>query len=58
MTTQRKLVAILIAIAFSSGCFMMAGRMIGRGISKATGGDEEAGALIGGGVGMMVGIMD
>ena len=57
MTTRRKLAAMLLVAALSAGCFMMAGRMIGRGIGKATGGDEEAGALIGGGVGMMVGIM-
>ena len=57
MTTRRKLAVLLVAVVFSAGCAMMAGRMIGRGIGKATGGDEEAGALIGGGVGMMVGIM-
>ena len=58
MTTRRKLAVLLVAVVFSSGCFMMAGRMIGRGIGKATGGDGEAGALIGGGVGIMVGVMD
>ena len=58
MTTRHKLVAMVLAATLLSGCFMMAGRMIGRGISKATGGDEEAGGLIGGGIGVMVGVMN
>jgi hypothetical protein len=57
MTTRQKLAVVLVSVAFLTGCLMMAGSMIGRGIGKATGGDEEAGALIGGGVGLMVGVM-
>jgi len=41
-----------------AGCAAYAGSMVGAGIAAAGGGDERAGALIGGGVGMMMAVMN
>ena len=57
MTRGPTVLALLVAAALVAGCATMAGGMIGRGIGRAAG-DEEAGRLIGSGVGMMIDIMD
>lgn len=52
----RKWLAVLLVMASVVGCATAAGGMIGAGISSAAGGDATTGALIGGGIGMMVDI--
>lgn len=58
MKRRLQVLVLLAAMAFFTACYSMAGSMMGRGIARATGGDEQTGALIGGGIGMMVDIMD
>lgn len=48
------LVALLAVVTVVTACATAAGGMIGAGIGKASGGDGTTGALIGGGIGMMV----
>jgi predicted small secreted protein len=57
MARTPTVLALLVAAALLAACATMAGGMIGSGIGRAAG-DEEAGRLIGAGVGMMVDIMD
>ncbi len=57
MTRGPTVMALLVAAALLAGCATMAGGMVGSGIGRAAG-DQEAGRLIGAGVGMMVDIMD
>ena len=57
MSRTLKVLVLLAAITLGA-CATIAGRSIGRGIARASGGDEEAGALIGGGIGMMIDVMD
>jgi len=45
-------------VTLFAACATTTGSMMGRGIARATGGDQSAGALIGGGIGMMIDGMD
>ena len=57
MTRRPRVLALLVALALLAACATYAGGMVGRGIGRAAG-DEEAGRLIGAGVGMMIDIMN
>jgi len=54
MTQKLKAMAALIAVVILTGCATAGGALAGAGIAKATGHDGTTGALIGGGIGMMV----
>lgn len=57
MTRRQKVLSALAAVALLAACATYAGGMVGRGIGRAAG-DEEAGRLIGAGIGMMIDIME
>ena len=55
MGRKLKIVAAMLVVAMvTTACYTAAGSMVGAGIGKASGGDGTTGALIGGGIGMMV----
>jgi hypothetical protein len=54
MTRRVKMLAALLAVVVVTGCATTGGAMVGAGISRAAGGDGTTGALIGGGIGMLV----
>jgi hypothetical protein len=54
MTRKLKILAALVAALIVTGCATAGGAMAGAGISRATGHDGTTGALIGGGIGMMI----
>lgn len=54
MTRKLKALAALLAVVIVTGCATAGGAMAGAGIARATGHDSSTGALIGGGIGMMV----
>jgi len=58
VTIRKTWLAMAATALFATACATMAGSLIGGGIGKATGGDGEAGAMIGAGVGMMIDVMD
>jgi len=45
-------------VTLFAACATTTGSMMGRGIARATGGDQSAGAQIGGGIGIMSDGMD
>ena len=54
MTRRVKMLAALLAVVVVTGCATTGGAMVGAGISRAAGGDGTTGALIGGGIGMLI----
>jgi hypothetical protein len=54
MTQRLKMIAALLAVVVVTGCATAGGAALGAGISRASGGSGTTGALIGGGIGMMV----
>lgn len=54
MTRKLKVLAAAMAMVIVAGCATAGGAMAGAGIARATGHDGTTGALIGGGIGMMV----
>ena len=54
MKRSLKMLAALAAILVVTGCATAGGAMAGAGIAKATGHDSTTGALIGGGIGMLI----
>ncbi|MFO1313066.1 MAG: hypothetical protein U1F41_13480 [Burkholderiales bacterium] len=54
MTQRLKVIAALLAMVVVAGCATVGGAAVGAGISRASGHDGTTGALIGGGIGMMV----
>jgi hypothetical protein len=54
MTQRLKVVVALLAVVLVTGCATAGGAMVGAGISRASGHSGTTGALIGGGIGMMV----
>ncbi|WP_160318615.1 MULTISPECIES: hypothetical protein [unclassified Achromobacter] len=58
MKTTRWLATMLLPLALLIGCATAAGGLIGAGVDKASGGDGTAGAMIGGGVGMMIDVFN
>ena len=58
MTRRLKLFALLAVVTLFGACATTTGSMMGRGIARATGGDQSMGALIGGGIGIMSDGMD
>jgi len=58
---MRRMLNMLVSLALAASitaCATAGGAMMGAGISRATGGDATTGALIGGGIGMMVDFMN
>lgn len=58
MTRRLKLFALLAVVTLFAACATTTGSMMGRSIARATGGDQSAGAQIGGGIGIMSDGMD
>lgn len=58
MTRRLKLFALLAVVTLFAACATTTGSMMGRGIARATGGDQSAGAQIGGGIGITSDGMD
>ena len=58
ITRRLKLFALLAVVTLFAACATTTGSMMGRGIARATGGDQSMGALIGGGIGIMSDGMD
>jgi hypothetical protein len=54
MTRKVKMLAAVLAVVVVTGCASAGGAMVGARISRAAGGDGTTGALIGGGIGMLI----